>query len=199
MRYVQPELDHPEKLLHAFVEELSDLAAGDDERLSGCGSRDRDLPGHADQFRRRAAVFDLEPLRLVVVCGEGHCQVVRELVAAHGYDRGVNDRSVVEHGDVRGPAAHIRQHDASVAFVGGQHRIGAADRPDDCLRRGHSGRGDGAPEGFDVLDDAGDDVTLDVEFPRVHPERVPDAVDAVERVAAGDHVQQQAVIGDPDA
>jgi hypothetical protein len=117
---------------------LGDLAAGQAQDLLHARLDDlaqdlaRDLPGpapahagHADHVvagqvpRRRHAELLLDALGLLERRAQPHGDVVGHVVAAQPQHRGVLDRPVGEHGDVRGSAADIDQTHAQLTFVEG--------------------------------------------------------------------------------
>ena len=146
----------------------------------------------ADHLRGRTTKAALDGLRLVLRRAQPHGDVVREVLAADGDDRGVLDGAAVEDGDVRGAAADVDEGDPQLLLVLGQHAQGrgellehdVGDVQRALLRATH-----------DVLsarDSARDDVDLGLEAHPAHTEGLLDAVLIVDDEFLGQDVAHSA-------
>ena len=143
-------------------------------------------------------VADLELLGDLDARLEPDRDVVGDVRAADRQDPGVERRAVLEEGEVDRPGADVGDRDAELLLGLGQDRLGRRQRVDDQLVDLDPGRGDALGQVLDRGRRRGDDVRLDLEPQRAHPERVLDALLAVDREAAPLDVQDVAVGRDRD-
>ena len=104
-------------------------------------------------------------------------------------------RPIVVDSDIRCPAANVDQHRTVFPLVGSQYRVGGGDRLDNHRRDADASIGYGIMEFGDFRNRAGDYVALDVKFTGVHTERVSHTMQPIEGIAARDHMQQLAIVG----
>ena len=109
-----------------------------------------------------------------------------------------NGRALLEEGEVDRAGADVGDRDAQLLLRLGQDGLGGRERIGDELVDLHAGRGDALGQVLDRRRGRGDDVGLDLEPQRAHPERVLDALLAVDREAAPLDVEDLAVGRDRD-
>ena len=102
-------------------------------------------------------------------------------------------RALEEQGEVDRAGAEVGDRDAELLLGLVEDRLGRGQRVDDQLVDLHAGRGDALGEVLDRASPRRDDVRLDLEPQRAHPERVLDALLAVDREAAPLDVEHLAV------
>ena len=107
-------------------------------------------------------------------------------------------RAVLEEGEVDRPRADVGDGHAELLLGLGQDRLGRCQRVDHQLVDLDPGGGDALGQVLDRRGGRRDDVGLDLEPQRAHPERVLDALLAVDREAAPFDVQDVAVGRDRD-
>ena len=143
-------------------------------------------------------VADLELLGDLDARLEPDRDVVGDVRAADRQDPGVERRAVLEEGQVDRPGADVGDGHAELLLGLGQDRLGRRQRVDHQLVDLDPGRRDALGQVLDRRGRRGDDVGLDLEPQRAHPERVLDALLAVDREAAPLDVQDVAVGRDRD-
>ena len=124
--------------------------------------------------------------------------VVRDVVAADRQDGRPERRAVGEHREVDRPGADVGDRDAELLLGLGQDRVGRGEAGGDELVDLDAGRVDALREVLDRGRGAGDDVDLDLEAERAHPERVLDALLAVDLEAPPLDVEDDLVRRDRD-
>ncbi len=143
-------------------------------------------------------VADLEFLGDLDARLEPDRDVVGDVRAADRQDPGVERRAVLEEGQVDRPGADVGDGHAELLLGLGQDRLGRCQRVDHQLVDLDPGRRDALGQVLDRRRGRGDDVGLDLEPQRAHPERVLDALLAVDREAAPLDVEDVAVGRDRD-
>ena len=102
-------------------------------------------------------------------------------------------RALLEQGEVDGARADVGDGDAELLLGLVEDRLGRGQRVDDQLVDLDAGRGDALGQVLDRGRRRRDDVGLDLEPQRAHPERVLDALLAVDAEAASLDVEHLAV------
>src|SRR5687768_15612101 len=190
--------DELERLAHPRFDDPAQLDAADRATRLLAQDRDRDLLVVGDALQVARAVADLELLRRRQRRLDPDRDVVGHEVAAHGQDARPERRALAEHREVDGPRADVGHGHAELALrlvgdglgrrQGVHHELvdldpGLADALHEVLHR-RLGRGH--------------DVGLDLEPKRAHPERVLDALLAVDVEPPALHVEHLAVGRDGD-
>ena len=143
-------------------------------------------------------MLDLEVLGDLDARLEPDRHVVGDVRATDRQDPGVERRAVLEQGEVDGAGADVGDGDAELLLGLGQDRLGRGERVDDQLVDLDAGRGHALGQVLDRRRGRRDDVRLDLEAQRAHPERVLDALLAVDGEAAPLDVEDDAVGRDRD-
>ncbi len=133
-----------EQLAGAGLEDLGDDALADEARPSRRRELDLALGDGGDDG---VAVFALEPLGLGDGDVEAEGEVVGEVVAADGNDRGVGDGALEEDDEFGRARADVDEADAEFALVGGDGGLGGGDGFEDGFgdfKAGAVGAGDDA-------------------------------------------------------
>ena len=143
-------------------------------------------------------MLDLEVLGDLDARLEPDGDVVGHVGATDRQDPGVERRAVLEQGEVDGARADVGDGHAELLLGLGQDRLGRGQRVRDQLVDLDTGRGDALGQVLDRGRGRGDDVGLDLQAQRAHPERILDALLAVDREAASLDVQDDPVRRDGD-
>src|SRR5712691_111015 len=189
---------HLEDLLHARADDLGEEAPREGVDAIAADLAHLDLLAVVDDLRQRVAVVELQALCLIEGRPQSDRDVARHVVAADRHHSEVSRGALVVNDDRGRTGADVDEAHAQVQLLGRQDPFAAGEpRADDIF--------DVEARSMHALDDvldrglrAGDDVGLDLEPVSGHADRVADAVLSIDRVCAGDDVDDLAVGGDAD-
>ena len=147
---------------------------------SSPSTRHADLLVVGDVPQIARPVADLQLLGHLEARLEADRDVVRDVVAAHRQDPRVERRALLEQGEVDRPGADVGDRDAELLLGLGQHGLGRGQRVRDELVDLDARRLHALGQVLDRGGGRGDDVRLDLESQGAHPERILDALLAVD-------------------
>src|ERR1019366_4350641 len=178
-----------EDLFDARLDDVAEHAPG---ALSGhvtADAGDLDLLVVADHAPERAARQALQPVGLGHRRAEARGDVARDVVAADGDDAGVRDAAVDVQQDVGRAAADVDHGDADLLLVVAQHRLGARQRLGDDVGHGQAAAPGAGNRVLHAARRRGDEVHFHAQAHARHPDRVADAVLAVDHVLTRQDVE----------
>ncbi len=182
-----------EGLAHPRFDDLADLEPADGAPGVLAEDRDADLLVVDDALQVARPVLDLEVLGDLEARLEPDRDVVGDIRAADREHPRMERRAVLEEGEVDRAGTDVGDRDPELLLRRGQDGLGRGERVDDELVDLDARLGDALGEVLDGRRRRRDDVGLDLELEGAHPERVLDALLAVDREAPALDVEHVAV------
>ena len=189
---------HLEELAGTGLEDFGDEALANHARLVAGEAGDFDFADLIDRGHDGVAVIALEPLGFRGGDVEADGEVVGEVIATDGDDRGVGDGAFEEDDQLGSGGADVEEADAELALIGSERGFGSGEGFEDGLGDFEAGLVDAGDDALLCAGGAGGDVQIDFEAIADHAHGIVNAGLLVEDELLGEEVEDFAIGGEGD-
>ena len=190
--------EHLEELAGTGLEDFGDEALANHARLVAGEAGDFDFADLIDRGHDGVAVIALEPLGFRGGDVEADGEVVGEVIATDGDDRGVGDGAFEEDDQLGSGGADVEEADAELALVCTERGFRSGEGLEDGLGDFEAGLVDAGDDALLCAGGAGGDVQIDFEAIADHAHGIMNAGLLVEDELLGEEVEDFAIGGEGD-